>query len=192
MSLAAANNRVTLSPAPSLFLPQVKGTLMLNATHIIFVEDKTRYETWTLYMVVHNVKKKAVGSTGSLLLTINCKNFQALQYIIPRLVVCVFVWLSIRDGGFAREDECKPLYAAALKLVHRMSTPRLMPHVLCCEHLIFRSVHGVTSLHQGKLMQCTFSIPSNILVSQKSCKICMHSSTVQITTNKLTGGSFMM
>jgi len=88
---------------------KVKGTLFLTATHIIFVEDKTRQETFTLYMVVHNVKAKKKLKTGVYPIIINCKNFQTLEYHIPREIDAIHVQDSISHFSFP--DNLEDLYA---------------------------------------------------------------------------------
>ncbi|CAB1325103.1 unnamed protein product [Coregonus sp. 'balchen'] len=85
------------------------GTLYLTATHTIFVENETeiRTETWVLHSLVCSVEKQATTTTGSPLL-IHCKNYQALQFIIPQERDCHDVHISLlrlsRPVTMRRED----------------------------------------------------------------------------------------
>uniref|UniRef100_A0A665WSG1 Uncharacterized protein n=1 Tax=Echeneis naucrates TaxID=173247 RepID=A0A665WSG1_ECHNA len=73
------------------------GTLYLTATHSIFVENEAgvRSETWVLHSLVSSVERQAATSSGCALL-IHCKNFQVLQFILPRERECHDVHLSLQ------------------------------------------------------------------------------------------------
>ena len=60
-------------------------------------------------MVVHNVKAKKKLKTGVYPIIINCKNFQTLEYHIPREIDAIHVQDSISHFSFP--DNLEDLYA---------------------------------------------------------------------------------
>eukprot|EP00035_Acanthoeca_spectabilis_P023972 m.451804 g.451804 ORF g.451804 m.451804 type:complete len:782 (-) comp20213_c0_seq1:177-2522(-) len=88
------------------------GTLLLTATHIIFVEGKTGCETMVLYMTIASVKKgspvKRGGREGTPI-EVHCKDFQILNFLIPRAVDAAHVHESLTK--FSLPVKLDELYA---------------------------------------------------------------------------------
>eukprot|EP00041_Stephanoeca_diplocostata_P036004 m.1294940 g.1294940 ORF g.1294940 m.1294940 type:complete len:210 (+) comp24789_c2_seq22:242-871(+) len=88
------------------------GTLHLTATHGIFVDTKTRQETYVLYMTIHSVKKKGVVKKGKKEYTsieIHGKDFQILLLLIPRAIDALHVFESLNHFSFP--EKLEDLYA---------------------------------------------------------------------------------
>eukprot|EP00039_Didymoeca_costata_P008766 m.115991 g.115991 ORF g.115991 m.115991 type:complete len:742 (+) comp14223_c0_seq3:109-2334(+) len=91
---------------------KAKGTLFLTATHVIFVDTTTGHEIYTLYMVIHSVKKEKLTKEGTPII-VDCKNFQLLEFLIPRAVDAHHVLESIKHFSFPQKLE--DLYAFSYK-----------------------------------------------------------------------------
>ncbi|XP_053180339.1 myotubularin-related protein 7a [Scomber japonicus] len=90
------------------------GTLYLTATHTIFVENEAgvRNETWGLHSLVSSVEKQAATTSGCPLV-IHCKNFQVLQFVIPREQDCHDVHLSLQR--LSQPESYEELYCFSFK-----------------------------------------------------------------------------
>eukprot|EP00051_Salpingoeca_urceolata_P004242 m.63709 g.63709 ORF g.63709 m.63709 type:complete len:628 (+) comp13493_c0_seq3:144-2027(+) len=85
-----------------------RGTLILTATHFIYIDAKKREEIWVLYMMVHSVKRGQPSSKGARL-DISCKDFRTLHFIIPKESECI----DIHDAltSLALPGSMESLYA---------------------------------------------------------------------------------
>ncbi|MGH0153740.1 UNVERIFIED_CONTAM: hypothetical protein FKN15_061212, partial [Acipenser sinensis] len=85
------------------------GTLYLNATHVIFVENapETRKETWILHSQICAVEKRLTSATGCPLL-IRCKNYQVIEFIILQERDCQDVYISLMR--LSRPEKYEELY----------------------------------------------------------------------------------
>ncbi|KAM4555843.1 myotubularin-related protein 7a [Odontesthes bonariensis] len=90
------------------------GTLYLTATHSIFVENEggERNETWVLHSLVCSVEKQAATASGCPL-HIRCKNFQLLNFNIPRESECQDVHLSLQR--LSQPERYEELYCFSYK-----------------------------------------------------------------------------
>ncbi|XP_058853763.1 myotubularin-related protein 7-like isoform X1 [Acipenser ruthenus] len=90
------------------------GTLYLNATHVIFVENapETRKETWILHSQICAVEKRLTSATGCPLL-IRCKNYQVIEFIILQERDCHDVYISLMR--LSRPEKYEELYCFSFK-----------------------------------------------------------------------------
>lgn len=72
------------------------GTLYLTPTHVIFVDPSTKKEYWILLMHVCSVEKLPTGTNGCPL-SIKCKNFLQITFIIPKERDALDVYLSLNQ-----------------------------------------------------------------------------------------------
>jgi myotubularin-related protein 6/7/8 len=59
------------------------GTLYLTATHLIFVDQDGKQETWVLHSHLASIEKQAISTSGTPI-HIRCKNFCSVTFVVPR------------------------------------------------------------------------------------------------------------
>ncbi|KAG8191986.1 hypothetical protein JTE90_002256 [Oedothorax gibbosus] len=59
------------------------GTLHLTATHLIFIDPEGKKEAWILHTHISSVVKLPISTSGSPL-SIRCKNFLSVTFVIPK------------------------------------------------------------------------------------------------------------
>ncbi|RWS30560.1 Myotubularin-related protein 8-like protein [Leptotrombidium deliense] len=59
------------------------GTLYLTATHLIFVDQEGKRETWILHSHLATIEKLSISTTGTPM-HIRCKNFRSVTFVIPK------------------------------------------------------------------------------------------------------------
>lgn len=59
------------------------GKLYLTTSHLIFIQDNNNQETWILHMLMNNIEKPLLTTSGSQL-KISCANFQTVTFMIQR------------------------------------------------------------------------------------------------------------
>ncbi|XP_076467720.1 phosphatidylinositol-3,5-bisphosphate 3-phosphatase MTMR8-like isoform X2 [Babylonia areolata] len=84
------------------------GTLYLTTTHLIFVDNEGKRESWILHMHIGQVEKQPLTTGGSPLL-VRCKNFMCVTFVIPRERDCQDIYQSLQD--FSRPTNIESLYA---------------------------------------------------------------------------------
>lgn len=72
------------------------GTLYLTPTHVIFVDPSSKKEYWILLMHVFSVEKLPTSTNGCPL-SIKCKNFLHITFIIPKERDALDVYLSLNQ-----------------------------------------------------------------------------------------------
>ncbi|XP_014786257.1 myotubularin-related protein 8 isoform X2 [Octopus bimaculoides] len=90
-----------------------EGTLHLTATHLIFVDNVRKKETWILHMYIGSVEKHPITTAGSPLY-IKYKNFMAITFIIPRERDCQDVYTSLLK--LSQPASLEDLYAFQFKI----------------------------------------------------------------------------
>ena len=76
----------------------------------------------TLYMVIHSVKMKQKTRHG-VQINVFCKNFQVLEYIVPREVDAIHICESMKHFSFPGTWACPP-GAGAGAAANRRAAPR--------------------------------------------------------------------
>ncbi|XP_076446061.1 phosphatidylinositol-3,5-bisphosphate 3-phosphatase MTMR8-like isoform X2 [Babylonia areolata] len=84
------------------------GTLYLTATHIIFVDNEGKRESWILHMHIGHIERMPLTAGGSPLL-IRCKNFMCITFIIPRERDCQDLYVSLLE--LSKPNSLESLYA---------------------------------------------------------------------------------
>ncbi|XP_041360030.1 myotubularin-related protein 6-like isoform X2 [Gigantopelta aegis] len=84
------------------------GTLYLTTTHLIFVDNAGKKETWILHMHIGTVEKLPI-TTGGSPLQIRCKNFMSIIFVIPRERDCHDIYTSLQE--LSRPGNIETLYA---------------------------------------------------------------------------------
>ena len=74
---------LSLNPSKSSIQCGLLGTLYLTATHLIFVDQDGKRESWILHSHLASIEKQAIGVAGTPI-HIRCKNFCSITFIIPR------------------------------------------------------------------------------------------------------------
>ncbi|RWS05441.1 Myotubularin-related protein 8-like protein [Dinothrombium tinctorium] len=59
------------------------GTLYLTATHLIFVDQEGKRETWILHSHLASIEKLSISTAGTPM-HIRCKNFRSVTFVIPK------------------------------------------------------------------------------------------------------------
>ena len=59
------------------------GKLYLTTSHLIFIQDNTNKETWILHMLMNQIDKPLLTTSGSQL-KITCSNFRTVTFTIQR------------------------------------------------------------------------------------------------------------
>ncbi|XP_071086998.1 phosphatidylinositol-3,5-bisphosphate 3-phosphatase MTMR6-like isoform X1 [Haliotis cracherodii] len=86
----------------------VVGTLYLTTTHLIFVDNAGKRETWILHMHMGTVEKMPI-TTGGSPIQIRCKNFMCIIFVIPRERDCHDIFTSLQE--LSRPANIEKLYA---------------------------------------------------------------------------------
>ncbi|XP_025086594.1 myotubularin-related protein 6-like isoform X2 [Pomacea canaliculata] len=84
------------------------GTLYLTATHLIFVDNEGKKESWIQHMHIAQVEKQPLYPGGSPL-QIRCKNFMCVTFVLPRERDCHDIYTTLQE--LSRPGSIENLYA---------------------------------------------------------------------------------